>query len=117
MSYRVLLQRLAREDLGAPYRRAAEYAPGTASRWLNRFRLALQTLDQRPERCPLAPESRKCGVVLRQYLFGKKPRVYRVVFVIDDETVRILRIRRAQRRLLSRTEINEVLGDISEESA
>jgi plasmid stabilization system protein ParE len=115
MTYRVLLQRLAVADLGAAYRRAAEFAPGAAGKWLDRFRMALQTLDRRPERCPLAPEGRRCGVVLRQFLFGRKPSVYRVVFLIDVETVRILRIRRGQRRWLSRTEIAEALDDISDE--
>ena len=34
-------------------------------------------------------------VEFREILFGKTPNVYRVVFVIDGGTVRVLRIRRA----------------------
>lgn len=114
MIFRVLLQKLAVEDLREAYLIAAGRAPAAAGSWLQRFHAALQTLDQRPDRCPLAPESRKCGVELREFLFGKQPNVFRVVFLIDGGDVRILRIRRAQRRWLSRTEIDEALGETSE---
>lgn len=114
MTYRVLLQTLAIEDLRIAYLAAAGRAPTTAAGCLGRFHAALQTLDQRPDRCPLAPGSRKCGTELREFLFGKQPNVFRVVFLIDGGDVRILRIRRAQRRLLSRPEINEALGETSE---
>jgi len=57
----------------------------------------------------LARENRKVDIELREYLFGKRPFVFRVIFTIDGETVRILRIRRAQRRFLTRDEIDEAL--------
>jgi hypothetical protein len=115
MTYRVQLQTLAIEDLRSAYLVAAGRAPTAAANWLGRFHVALQTLNQRPERCPLAPESRRCGVELREFLFGKQPNAFRVVFIVDGEFVRILRFRRAQRRWLSRPEINEALGGISGE--
>jgi hypothetical protein len=37
--------------------RAAQNAPETAARWLDRFHVALQTLASNPERCVLAPEN------------------------------------------------------------
>ncbi len=64
-----------------------------------------QLLGQRPdknsERCPLAREHRKVHVELREILFGRRPNVYRVIFLIDRDTVRVLRIRRARRRPLT----------------
>jgi plasmid stabilization system protein ParE len=112
MTYAVDLQRLAFEDLREAYRWAAAGAPEAADRWLDRFQASLQTLDHNPERCPFARENGKVEVEIREFLFGKRPYVFRVVFTIDDETVRILRIRRAQRRLLTRIEIEEALeGD------
>ena len=62
MTYRVVLQRLAVEDLNAAYLHVAGHAPKTAARWFERFQAALQTLDQRPDRCPFAPEKRKVGI-------------------------------------------------------
>lgn len=106
MKYRVVTQRLALEDLDDAYQWAAKNAPETAARWLRRFQDALQTLDQNPLRCPLAREDSKTEIELREFLFGKKPYVFRVIFTIDGETVRILRVRRAQRQFLTKNQID-----------
>jgi plasmid stabilization system protein ParE len=113
MSYRVVLQRLAVEDLREAYEWAARAAPRSAARWLERFQIALQSLDERPDRCPFAPENRKVDAELREYLFGRRPHVFRAIFLVDGDAVRILRIRRAQRRLLSRDELDAALDDES----
>jgi plasmid stabilization system protein ParE len=110
MTYRVVMHQMAEADLAEAYRRVARHAPNTALRWLDRFQTALLSLDQRPERCPRAPEARKVKVDLHEFLFGRRPNVFRVVFVIDGDTVRILRIRRGQRRLLTRSQIEDALG-------
>lgn len=107
MKYRVVLQRFAQQDLDEACLWAAKRAPETAAKWLDRFHHALQSLAVHPDRCPLAAESRKAPFELREYLFGKRPYVFRVVFTIDSKTVRILRILRAQRRNLTRRQIDE----------
>lgn len=107
MTYAVLVQRLALQDLESAYQRAARNAPATADRWLERFRRALRTLQHNPQRCPLAREDRKVDLEIREFLFGRRPHVFRVLFTIDGDTVRILRIRRAQRRPLTRRDINQ----------
>ena len=107
MKYRVLLQRLAIEDLDQAATWAAQHAPTTTARWLDRFHCALQTLDMNPQRCALAKENTKVGIELREFHFGRRPGVFRVVFTIDGDTVRILRICRAQRRWLTRSQIEE----------
>jgi ParE toxin of type II toxin-antitoxin system, parDE len=109
VTYRVVVQRLAKEDLQAAYERAADRAPFTAARWLDRFQQSLQTLEQLPNRCPLAREHGKVDADVRELLFGKRPYVFRVVFAIDGDTVRVLRIRRAQRRPLTRSELEQAL--------
>ena len=86
---------------------ASQRAPQTAARWLERFHCALATLAEHPERCPLARENSKVDLQLREYHFGRKPNVFRVIFTIDRRQVCILRIRRAQRRNLSAREISE----------
>ncbi len=107
MKYDVRFQPAAAKDLDEAYLHAAKHAPQTAARWLNRFQNALQTLEQNPERCALAPENRWSHRELRQYLYGKRPHVYRAVYTIEAHTVWIIRIRRAARRLLSKTELGE----------
>jgi len=107
MRFRVVLQRLAQDDLQDAYAWAARAAPAEAAKWLDRFEVALQSLNSNPKRCPLARESSKAQIELREYLFGKRPNVFRAIFMIDGTRVRILRIRRAQRRFLTRKEIEE----------
>jgi hypothetical protein len=71
----------------------------------------LQSLNERPDRCGIARENGKVAAELREFLFGKRPYVYRVVFTIDGEKVRVLRIRRSQRKLLSAEDLRQALAD------
>lgn len=111
MNYRVILQSLAANDLEDAYRYAAAKAPFSANRWLDRFGAVLKTLATNPDRCPLAREATKLSTPVRELLFGKRPYVFRVLYVIDLESVRVLRILRAQRRDLSTEEIQSSLED------
>ncbi len=105
MKCQVIIQRLAENDLEEYYLWAARHAPETAARWLNHFHAELQTLAENPQRCPLAPENGKVTREIRQLLFGRRPNVYRAIFTIDGNTVRVLRIRRASRRFLTKREL------------
>jgi plasmid stabilization system protein ParE len=105
MTYQVALLPLAEEDLEAAYLWAAAHAPEAAANWLGRFQAALRTLTEFPERCTLAPEHRKVNRPLRQLLFGKRPNVFRAVFLIENGRVNILRIRRASQKLLAEREL------------
>jgi len=107
MTYRVILQRFAVQDLGDAFAWVARRAPATAARWLDRFQDFLQQLDTNAPLCTRARESRKVSLDLRETLYGRRPNVFRVIFVIDGHTVRVLRIRRGQRRSLTIEEINE----------
>lgn len=107
MKYRVVIQRLALEDLEESYLWATRRAPQTAARWLNRFHAELQTLADNPQRRSRAPENEKVHREIRQMLFGRRPNVFRAVFTIDGDQVRVLRIRIAARRYLTKRELEE----------
>lgn len=107
MAFQVLLQPLAEEDLRAAVLWAAAHAPETALQWAMRFQAALETLAENPRRCGFAPEHRKLNRELRQLLYGRKPNVFRAVFVIEGQQVRIVRIRRAAQKPLTRDELAE----------
>jgi plasmid stabilization system protein ParE len=62
MKYRVIVQPPALEDLEEAYLWAVQRAPQTAPRWYRRFWMALQTLDQNPQRCGLARVISRLGV-------------------------------------------------------
>lgn len=103
MPFAVRFQPAALEDLDEAFKFAAKKAPNTAERWLERFHSEIgKRLSHDPRRCQVAPENRRSKErTIQQYLFGKRPNIYRVIFTVEDETVWILRIRRAQRRTLS----------------
>ena len=109
MTYQVRVHRIARLDLRDAYEWAHERAPSTVDRWFDRFREAIRSLELHPERCPLAAENRKVSLEVRELHFGRRPNVFRVIFHIDGNDVRVLRIRRAQRRQLTRREITDAI--------
>ena len=111
MSYRIELSREAKRDLWGYYQFASQHSVPDALRWMERFEAAISTLGERPERCSLSRESRRMKVELRDFLFGKRPSVYRVVFLIDRDTVRVLRICRSQRGTLSVDDIQRTLSE------
>ena len=57
---------------------------------------AIESLKTFPARCAHAPEDQFFEEEIRQLLRGK----YRILFEIDDETVRILHVRHSARRLI-----------------
>ena len=65
MSFRVVMLRRATADLQATYDWASNRAPRAANVWFERFKAALDTLAELPERCPLARENSKVSIELR----------------------------------------------------
>ena len=93
MTYRVLFQPRALDNLDEQYQYIARQSPDAAARWFNSFINALESLKEFPERCAVARESEQAGREVRQLLFGKRGGVRRAYFVIENDTVRILCIR------------------------
>lgn len=57
---------------------------------------AIESLENFPFRCPLAPESDRFGAEIRHLIFGK----YRILFIIEDEIVYVLRVRHQAQDML-----------------
>lgn len=97
MTYQVILTDRAARDLDEAYQWCAERASETAVGWCNGFLDALNSLGHNPERCPLAAETRKLSVEIRQFLYGRV-RSYRALFLVREQTVVVLHIRHTARR-------------------
>ncbi|MBU4272327.1 MAG: type II toxin-antitoxin system RelE/ParE family toxin [Planctomycetes bacterium] len=97
MTYQVLLTDRAAGDLDEAYQWCAERAPEAAVGWYNGFLDALGSLGHNPERCPVAAETRKLSVEIRQLLYGRL-RSYRALFLVREQTVVVLHIRHTARR-------------------
>lgn len=94
MTHSVIVTKKAKDDLRHYYCVAAEHAPLTAVRWLNRFEQALHSLSTNPARCPLAPENDLIDQPIYQFCYGKHSGRYRTLFTIEGNRVLILHIRR-----------------------
>lgn len=100
MSFQVEITEPAEGDAREAVRWIAQYAPEKASLWYFDFLAAADSLQEFPARCPLAPESSEVRE-LRHLLFSK----YRIIFLIDDETVYILHVRHQKQKPLSPDEV------------
>ena len=100
MSYRVEITEPAERDVREALRWIAQYSPEKAALWYFDFLEAADGLQNFPARCSVAPESSE-ALELRHLLFGK----YRIIFLIDDETVYILHVRHQKQKPLSPDEV------------
>src|ERR1044072_6710784 len=89
MSFKVVVEKEAEDDLKETVRWIAPLSPEKAARWCVDATEAIESLENFPARCPLAPESKRFGAEIRHLLFEK----YRILFIIEDETVYVLRVR------------------------
>lgn len=78
----------------------SQHAGDAGIRWFLAMEEAIASLAEFPKRCSLAPENARFPFEVRQLLYGNKPHIYRILFTIDVETVKILHIRHARRRPL-----------------
>ena len=97
-THKVIIHRHAKADLEQYDRFVWKNGSDQASAWYERFVDQQKSLDRTPERCPIARESKRVFFEVRELPFGRRPNVFRVLFTIDGDAVRILRIVRAQRR-------------------
>jgi len=71
-----------------------ERSPQGAQAWLRAYDEMISRLEQQPESCGPAMESKDCDLDVRQVLFKtRRGRVYRALFLIDNQNVYILRVR------------------------
>ncbi|MEP7337054.1 MAG: type II toxin-antitoxin system RelE/ParE family toxin [Acidobacteriota bacterium] len=89
MSFKIVVENEAEEDLKETARWIAQYSPEKATLWYFDATEAIESLENFPARCPPAPESKKFGAEIRHLIFGK----HRILFLIEDESVFVLRVR------------------------
>jgi plasmid stabilization system protein ParE len=101
MAFRVELSAAAERDSDEILTWLAERHEGrTGINWYLGLQDALASLAHMPARCALAPEDDRVPFEMRQLLYGRRPHVYRLLFTIERDVVRVLRIRHARRSRL-----------------
>jgi plasmid stabilization system protein ParE len=97
MSFKVVVEKEAEEDMKEAARWIAQYSPDKAALWYFDATEAIESLENFPARRPLAPESKKFGAEIRHLIFGKR----RILFIIEDETAYAPRVRHKAQDMLS----------------
>ena len=99
MAFRVEITAKAERDAEAILDWLLEQHAGQAGiEWFTALDEAFASLAKFPERCPIAPESARLPFEVRQFLYGRKPHVYRILFTIKGDVVSILHIRHGRRK-------------------
>jgi plasmid stabilization system protein ParE len=83
----------AKADFKSAFRWIEQRAPQQAHKWATGLNKAIESLEQQPARCQLAPENNSFPVEIRQLLYGRRSHRYRILFTIEDDCVNILFIR------------------------
>ena len=96
MSYRIVIEKPAKLEIDEAAVWIGQASPERAVVWYFDLERALESLRNFPARCPLAPESRTFKSEIRHLISG----TYRILFRIEDETVRILYFRHTARKPL-----------------
>jgi plasmid stabilization system protein ParE len=94
MSFAVHIAPKAWSDADNIFAWIAARAPAGASRWYSAFLSAAHDLSSNPDRFGVAPESEILGRPIRQRFFKtRRGRTYRILFVVHQREVIVLRIR------------------------
>jgi plasmid stabilization system protein ParE len=112
MAFQVEITPIAEAQIEQAYRWYRERNPEFADRWFRGLMNAIATLQEKPQRCPLAVEHEIFPEEVRQLLYGKAKSVYRVLFTIRDTTVYALYVRHTAQAPLTLNDIEELEGDV-----
>lgn len=103
MTYRVRITLKAVEDVDETVNWIVQHSVSGGQKWLQRFIDAVDSLEEHPKRCALAPESSFVDRKVRQLMVGKRINAYRVLFEIVEShnEVIILRVLHGLRHTLT----------------
>ncbi|HEY8748010.1 MAG TPA: type II toxin-antitoxin system RelE/ParE family toxin [Tepidisphaeraceae bacterium] len=105
MKYRVHFTDSASADAERAYVWLAEQVPRAAVKWFNGLLDVVESLESFPTRCAIAPESENADEEIRQMLYGRRPHVYRILFIIRGKEVFVIHIRHGARQAMQRGDI------------
>lgn len=94
--YRVVVTPFAADNIREAYAWYRAENPISAMTWLEGIKAAILSLETLPESPGLAPESQALGRDIRQLLYGRGRR-WRIFFVVEKATVRVLHVRHGSR--------------------
>ena len=100
MKYLVRYSATAETEAEEAYLWIHQQSPFYAAKWLAGLLEAIASLDSNPESYPLAHEADTFHKPIRQLLYGKRRGIYRILFEIEGDVVKVLHIRQGARTFL-----------------
>jgi plasmid stabilization system protein ParE len=101
MNFRIELAATAKADIRSQAQWLSEnVSPAAAKKWLDGLYKAIDTLQIRPLRCPVAGESDKFTEEIRELLYGergKRKHKHRIIFSVKEDAVYVLYVRHTAR--------------------
>jgi hypothetical protein len=105
-SYFVQVMPRAQDDVLSIVAWIKERSSQGAVTWYAAYENLLDRLKNRPLACGTAPEAQKLGRDLRQAMFKtRQGNLYRGIFMIEDDTVYLLRVRGPGQQPLTQADI------------
>ncbi len=103
MAYLVNITLRAERDFVSLYHEVHAGDSDAALKWCGDLKEAVLSLEEQPNRCPVAPEKPQ----LRHLLYGSKPHIYRVIYRVREKQKRvdILHIRHGARKKLKSSDL------------
>lgn len=103
MAYLVNIASRAERDLADLYEEINAGHSDAARKWYRGLKKAILSLEEQPNRCSIAPEKHD----LRHLLYGRRPRVYRVIYRVLEKQkhVEVLHIRHGARQEFSGSDL------------
>ena len=104
----VTIMPIAEADIDEAYKWWDEHRSAEqAQRWYREIYPAIQGLSESAPRRPQSPEAAELGVDIREFYFGlgSQP-THRVVFIIENTVVKVLRVLHLSRSRLQLSDIN-----------
>jgi plasmid stabilization system protein ParE len=106
MEFQVKLTQYAKNEIEAAYLWFKIYDASYADRWFRGLMDCIATLQEKPRRCSFARENKDFSDEIRQLIYGKANNRYRIVFMLKENFVYILSVRRGSRSSLDFNPIN-----------
>ena len=86
-TFDVVIHSHAVENIRRAYKFVFKNASNTVTKWFDRLQSHIQTLSYQPQRCPIARESKRVSIEVRELHFGRRPNVFRILFTIELSVV------------------------------
>jgi plasmid stabilization system protein ParE len=108
MTFQVEITPIAEAQIEQAYCWYRRHNPEFSDRWFRGLMNTIATLQEKPRRCTLAIEHEIFPEEVRQLLYGKAKNIYRVLFVIRENTVYVLYVRHSAQAPLTLDNIEEL---------